>query len=46
MAGVSEIVTSLNHEGYSANQIEGRVLKRQLNDLIKAARETVGPAET
>jgi hypothetical protein len=40
VAGVTEIVTSLNREGYSANQIEGRVLKKQLTDLIKAARKT------
>jgi len=40
VAGLTEIVTSLNREGYSANQIEGRLLKRQLADLIKAARKT------
>jgi hypothetical protein len=39
VAGISEIVTSLNREGYAASQIEGRLLKRQLADLIKAARE-------
>jgi hypothetical protein len=39
MAGLTEIVTSLNREGYSANQIEGRLLKRQLGDLIKLSRK-------
>ena len=39
VAGLTEIVTSLNREGYSSNQIEGRLLKRQLADLIKAARK-------
>ena len=37
VAGLAEITTSLNREGYYANQIEGPVLKRQLADLIKAA---------
>ena len=40
VAGLAEITTSLNREGYYANQIEGRVLKRQLADLIKAARKS------
>jgi hypothetical protein len=40
VAGVAEIATSLNREGYHGNQIEGPVLKRQLADLIKAARKT------
>jgi hypothetical protein len=39
VAGLSDIITSLNREGYSANQIEGRLLKRQLADLIKTARK-------
>ena len=39
VAGLTEIITSLNREGYSANQVEGRLLKRQLADLIKAARK-------
>jgi hypothetical protein len=39
VAGLTEIVSSLNREGYSASQIEGRLLKRQLADLIKAARK-------
>ena len=39
VAGLTEIVTSLNREEYSSNQIEGRLLKRQLADLIKAARK-------
>lgn len=47
VAGLSEIVTSLNREGYSASQIEGRLLKRQLADLIKAARNGgASPAPT
>ena len=45
VAGLAEIIASLNHEGYSASQIEGRMLKRQLADLIKAAR-SVTPAQT
>jgi len=39
VAGLTEIVTSLNREGYSASQTEGPVLKRQLSGLIKAARK-------
>jgi hypothetical protein len=39
VAGLTEIITSLNREGYSSSQVEGRVLKRQLADLIKAARK-------
>jgi len=47
VAGLSEIATSLNREGYHANQIEGPVLKRQLADLIKAARKpSAASAET
>jgi hypothetical protein len=47
VAGLAEIVASLNHEGYSGSQIEGRVLKRQLSDLIKAARNGgVSPVPT
>jgi hypothetical protein len=38
VAEVSEIATSLKREGYQADQIEGPLLKRQLADLIKAAR--------
>jgi hypothetical protein len=37
VASLTEIISSLNREGYSGNQVEGRVLKRQLADLIKAA---------
>jgi hypothetical protein len=40
VAGLSEIAASLNREGYSASQIEGPVLKRQLAALIKAARKS------
>ena len=39
VAALSDIITSLNREGYYASQIEGPVLKRQLTDLIKAARK-------
>jgi hypothetical protein len=46
VAGLTEIVSSLNREGYSANQIEGRLLKRQLADLIKAARKTSADSAT
>ena len=40
VAGLAEITTSLNREGYYTNQIEGPVLKRQLADLIKASRKS------
>jgi hypothetical protein len=47
VAGLTGIVSSLNREGYSASQIEGRLLKRQLADLIKAARKaSVGSIPT
>ena len=39
VVGLSDIIASLNREGYHANQIEGPLLKRQLADLIKAARK-------
>jgi hypothetical protein len=35
----SEIIEGLRGEGYSANQVQGPILRRQLVDLIKAARE-------
>jgi hypothetical protein len=35
---LTEVVTTLDREGYSANQIQGPLLKRQLTVLIKAAR--------
>jgi hypothetical protein len=38
---ITEIVKSLKRDGYSTDQIEGAVLKRQLTDLIKAARSGV-----
>jgi hypothetical protein len=38
VAGLTEIIRSLEREGYSATQIEGPLLRRQLTDLIKAAR--------
>jgi hypothetical protein len=31
------MVTTLDRDGYSANQIQGPLLKRQLTGLIKAA---------
>jgi hypothetical protein len=39
-----EIVAALRREGYSTEQIEGPVLKRQLLDLIKAARSASSDA--
>jgi LmbE family N-acetylglucosaminyl deacetylase len=41
VAGVTDIITLLNREGYYGSQIEGRLLKRQLADLIKAARNVI-----
>ena len=38
VAGLTDIITSLKRDGYSATQIEGPLLKRQLADLIKVAR--------
>ena len=38
VAELTDIITSLKRDGYSASQIEGPLLKRQLTDLIKAAR--------
>jgi len=35
---LTEVVTTLYREGYSASQIQGPLLKRQLTGLIKAAR--------
>jgi hypothetical protein len=37
-AGLTDIIALLKRDGYSAGQIEGPLLKRQLADLIKAAR--------
>jgi hypothetical protein len=39
VSGLSEIVAAIRAEGYSANQIDGPVLRRQLVDLVKVARE-------
>jgi hypothetical protein len=39
VSGLRELVKMLTGEGYSAHQIEGPALKRQLADLIKAARK-------
>lgn len=41
VAGLTDIVTSLKRDGYSASQLEGPLLKRQLADLIKAARKGI-----
>jgi hypothetical protein len=38
VAALTNIITSLKRDGYSASQIEGPLLKRQLADLIKATR--------
>jgi hypothetical protein len=35
---IADIVGSLKRSGYSIDQIEGRTLKRQLANLIRAAR--------
>jgi hypothetical protein len=39
VSGLPEIVEALRGEGHSANQLQGPILRRQLADLIKAARE-------
>jgi hypothetical protein len=39
VADVTEIGLALRREGYAAAQIEGPLLKRQLAELIKAARK-------
>jgi hypothetical protein len=38
VADLMEIASALKREGYKVDQIEGPLLKRQLTDLIKAAR--------
>jgi hypothetical protein len=38
VADLTEIASALRREGYKDDQIEGRLLRRQLADLIKAAR--------
>jgi hypothetical protein len=38
ISGLREMVKTLRDEGYLAYQIEGPALKRQLADLIRAAR--------
>jgi hypothetical protein len=38
VAGLTDIVDALRRDGYSADQIQGPILRRQLADLIKAAR--------
>lgn len=42
---VSEIVLSLKRDRYDVRQIEGPALRRQLTDLIKAARLNAMPRE-
>jgi hypothetical protein len=37
-AYLTEVVTTLDREGYYTSQIQGPLLKRQLTGLIKAAR--------
>ena len=37
-SNVTDIITSLKREGYSADQIQGASLRRQLAALIKSAR--------
>ena len=39
LAKSGRVIGAIKAEGYSANQIEGPVLRRQLVDLIKVARE-------
>jgi hypothetical protein len=34
---IAHIKQQLNHEGYSPNQIEGRTLIRQLQDIMRGA---------
>jgi hypothetical protein len=47
IANLTEICLALKREGYSADQIEGRHLRRQLADLIKAARKaSADPSRT
>ena len=38
-ADLTQIASALKREGYKVDQIEGRLLKRQLTGLIKAARK-------
>jgi hypothetical protein len=35
---LTDVLTTLDRDGYYAGQIQGPLLKRQLTDLIKAAR--------
>jgi hypothetical protein len=44
VARIDEIRAVLKREGYSADQVQGRQLARQLNELIKAARSGGAPA--
>ena len=41
---MGEIRDAVRREGYSTDQIQGPVLKRQLNELIRTARQTA-PAD-
>ena len=45
VAGLTDIITTLKRDGYSASQIEGPLLKRQLADVIKAARGGTSPTD-
>ena len=38
VATLSDLLGTLKRDGYSVSQIDGPVLKRQLRELIKAAR--------
>jgi hypothetical protein len=42
-SSVGEIKKQLMVEGFSVSQVTGRVLLRQLNDLIKAAQQATSP---
>ncbi|HLW90772.1 MAG TPA: hypothetical protein VKS78_05660 [Roseiarcus sp.] len=44
VAGLDDIRAVLKREGYSADQVQGRQLARQLKELIKAARSAANGA--
>jgi hypothetical protein len=46
IAGLTDIITSLRRDGYSASEIEGPLLKRQLADLRRARAGRVPPDGT
>lgn len=37
--GISELKRAISAEGYTASQLDGPSLRRQLNDLMKAANQ-------